>query len=91
MKKILALAVSLLTVANAFAQTEVKGTVKDSNGEPILGATVVISGTSVGTMTGEGGRYSIKLTKPKSSLLFTCITMNMTRQSQNCQAIEYLP
>lgn len=73
MKKILALAVLLLTAANAFAQTEVKGTVKDSNGEPILGATVMISGTSVGTVTDSNGKYSISLKKAASSLLFTCI------------------
>ena len=76
MKKILAFAVLLLAAAVAFAQNEVKGYVRDSNGEPVPGATVIISGTSVGTMTDLDGKYTISVKSSATSLLFTCIGYN---------------
>jgi TonB-linked SusC/RagA family outer membrane protein len=73
MKKILAFAVFLLTTANAFAQIEVKGYVRDNDGEPVPGATVIISGTDVGAVTDINGRYTISINSPDASLFFTCI------------------
>lgn len=37
--------------ASAFAQSTVKGTVNDESGEPIIGATVKVEGTSAGAIT----------------------------------------
>ena len=37
----------------------VKGSVKDSNGEPIIGASVVVKGTTNGTITDFDGNYSV--------------------------------
>lgn len=39
----------------------VTGTVKDSSGEPIIGAAVIIAGTSTGVMTDIDGNYSIQI------------------------------
>ena len=41
------------------AQTTVKGVVTDDAGEPLVGASVVVEGTQIGTMTGLDGDYSI--------------------------------
>ncbi|HLU89153.1 MAG TPA: SusC/RagA family TonB-linked outer membrane protein, partial [Cyclobacteriaceae bacterium] len=50
----------------------VRGTVTDSNGEPIPGVTVSVPGTTIGTATDLEGRYS--LTVPEgSSLAFSFI------------------
>ena len=56
----------LLTLVFAFViqfsfaqQKNVSGTVSDENGLPLLGATVVISGTSSGTTTDFDGNYTI--------------------------------
>ncbi|WP_407404373.1 SusC/RagA family TonB-linked outer membrane protein [Sodaliphilus sp.] len=38
---------------------KVSGVVKDANGEPLIGATVMVKGTSRGTATDVDGRYSI--------------------------------
>jgi len=43
-----------------FAQTvTVTGTVSDMNGEPLIGVTIQIRGTSVGTITNDEGKYSL--------------------------------
>ena len=50
----------LIASATSFAQTRtVKGVVKDTNGEPIMGAGVFVKGTSQGTVTDLDGNYSI--------------------------------
>ena len=49
-----------LIVQITFAQQQtVSGTVSDENGLPLIGATVVISGTSSGTTTDFDGNYRI--------------------------------
>ena len=66
---------ALLTLpANAFAQNvTVKGKVTDSNGEPVIGATVILSSNqSVGTQTDLDGNYSISIPS-NSSLIFSCV------------------
>ena len=40
-------------------QRTISGTVSDENGLPLLGATVVISGSSTGTTTDFDGNYKI--------------------------------
>ncbi|MDR0688353.1 MAG: TonB-dependent receptor [Prevotellaceae bacterium] len=37
----------------------ISGTVVDANGDPVTGASVVVKGSSAGTLTGVGGAYSI--------------------------------
>jgi len=44
----------------AFAQQTVKGSVKDSKGKPVAGATVIVVGTSRATTTSPEGGYSIE-------------------------------
>ena len=43
----------------AVAQNNVRGTVVDENGEPVVGATVRVAGTQTGTITGIDGNFSI--------------------------------
>ena len=42
------------------------GTVTDSNGNPLIGATVMIIGTSIGAMTDRNGAYNIPDVTPGS-------------------------
>ncbi len=59
--KVMLLFLTLLPM-QAFAQTQVTGTVTDqANGEPIIGATVKIKGTSTGVVTDIDGNYSINV------------------------------
>lgn len=49
------------------AQTQVRGTVVDEQGEPVIGATVQIKGTGQGTVTDLDGQFT--LTAPANSTL----------------------
>ena len=51
---------SLVFTTMAFAQQTVKGSVKDSKGKPVAGATVIVVGTSRATTTSSEGGYSIE-------------------------------
>ena len=43
-----------------YAQTTVSGTITDSDGEPLLGATILVEGTSDGTTSDLDGTYSLR-------------------------------
>ena len=56
----LSLVVCFLAVSVfAFAQQRVTGTVTDANGEPVIGASVIVEGTTTGTTTGVDGTFTI--------------------------------
>ena len=55
-----------------YAQTEIKGTVVDTKGETIIGATVMEQGTSNGPLTDFDGNFTIKV-KEGAILVFTYI------------------
>ena len=50
----------LILSIGAYAQITVKGHVKDSSGEPIIGATVRVAGTNGGAITDFDGNFTIK-------------------------------
>ena len=59
-KVLLTFVVGLFLSAGAFAQQiTVKGIVKDSTGEPIIGANVVVKGTTNGTITDFDGNFQL--------------------------------
>lgn len=49
----------MLLGSNAFAQSSVTGTVKDSEGLTVIGATVVVKGTAIRTTTDANGQFTI--------------------------------
>jgi hypothetical protein len=52
MKKLsLVLGLMLFCIGSILAQTTISGTVTDENGDPLLGASILVKGTSVGTVT----------------------------------------
>ena len=78
-KSIVALTCLLLTSVSAFTQTKtVTGTVTDAANEPLIGASVLVQGTSTGTITDMDGKYSISVT-PENVLVFSYV--GMTTQS----------
>ncbi|HQH40568.1 MAG TPA: TonB-dependent receptor [Bacteroidales bacterium] len=57
-----------------FAQQTVTGKVTDANnGEPLTGATVLIKGTTIGTVTDLDGSYQIKTSTPDDVLVFSFV------------------
>ena len=58
--RMLGLLLGLFLSVGAFAQIDVKGHVKDATGEPIIGATVRVTGTQVATVTDFDGNFALK-------------------------------
>lgn len=54
-------------------QRNITGSVADSAGSPVPGATVLIKGTNIGTAAGADGRYEIKVPNDNVTLIFTSI------------------
>lgn len=63
----------LFTMAASAQQLTVKGTVTDATGEPVIGANVMLKGTTNGTITDLDGHYSISGVSPSSVLTFSFI------------------
>ena len=88
LKHFLLLAVlTICFTATAVAQGTVKGKVVDAeNNEPLIGATVSVSGTTLGTVTDIDGNFVLKLTSSKATLEFKYLgykDKNMTISSKN--------
>ena len=64
MNKLLCTVMFFLCVAFGYAQQiTVKGTVKDSSGQPLMGASVLVKGTSHGTAADFDGNFELKVDK----------------------------
>ena len=61
---------SLVTI-----QIQVRGTVTDESGEPLPGATVIVKGTSIGTVTDLNGNFIIEAPSRESVLVFSFVGM----------------
>ena len=58
--RMLVLLLGLFLSVGAFAQIDVKGHVKDAQGEPVIGATVRVVGTQTATVTDFDGNFALK-------------------------------
>ncbi|MDE5997753.1 MAG: TonB-dependent receptor [Muribaculaceae bacterium] len=68
---------------SAWADT-VKGNVVDESGEPLIGVTVMVSGTSVGTATDIDGNYTINVPNiKKDQLVFSYVGMAEVKEHVN--------
>ena len=56
-----------------FAQKTVTGTVKDASGEPLIGVSVMIKGSSTGAMTDIDGNFSLPSVPSSSKLTFSYV------------------
>ncbi|MEM9886872.1 MAG: SusC/RagA family TonB-linked outer membrane protein [Bacteroidota bacterium] len=61
----------LLSLSNLLAQRTVTGTVTAASGDPLIGASVVVKGTTSGTVTDIDGQYSIVVQDEQNTLLFS--------------------
>lgn len=52
---------------------KVEGVVKDDKGEPLVGVSVIVKGTTSGTVTDIDGRYTLNINTPNPIVVFTYI------------------
>ena len=72
-KAICAIAIAMLFVFQACAQHQLTGLVSDASGSPIIGASIVIKGSTIGTVTDINGKFLIKPSNQKNTLVFSFI------------------
>lgn len=80
----------LLLPVSAYAQNQrtVTGTVVDETGEPLIGATVKVEGTAIGTATDFDGHYTLNVPTSAKKLTFSYIgykplTLDITSDVMN--------
>ena len=88
MKRVLLSSALLLVSTLTFAQSKVSGTVKDANGEPLIGVSVMEVGTNNGAVTDINGNYTLNV-KPGAKLKFSYIgfTSKTIKASGNSQIV----
>ncbi|MBQ9411092.1 MAG: carboxypeptidase-like regulatory domain-containing protein, partial [Bacteroidales bacterium] len=63
----------MVTALTLSAQTTITGIVTDDQGEPLIGAGVVVEGTTTGTITGIDGDYMLTVPANAVNLVFSFI------------------
>lgn len=58
-------------MAAVWAQRTIKGTVTDEKGESLIGASVVVKGTTMGAVTDIDGAYSLAISENATTLVFS--------------------
>ncbi len=72
MKKLsLVLTLVLFAIGATLAQRTVTGTVTDAEGIPLIGASILVKGTSSGTVTDIDGSYSLSVPEGSNTLVFS--------------------
>ena len=61
MKRTIAILSALFSCVLSFAQITIGGVVKDESGEPVPGAAVFISGSTLGTVTDLDGKWQMEV------------------------------
>ncbi|RNC63325.1 SusC/RagA family TonB-linked outer membrane protein [Proteiniphilum sp. X52] len=77
-KLMMFLTLFLMGIGLSVAQTQVRGTVVDESGEPVIGATIQIKGTSQGTVTDADGNFN--LSAPSGGTLVVSYVGMRTRE-----------
>ena len=74
MRKIALLFVALITSVTLMAQTTLRGQVLDAtNGEPLIGATVMVKGTSAGCVADFDGNFTLNIPKGKTQVVVSSV------------------
>ncbi|GAB6123891.1 hypothetical protein JCM30204_50410 [Dysgonomonas termitidis] len=71
-------------------QREIKGTVTDTQGDPLVGVTVSIKGTTKGTMTDIDGKYTLSVSNADKTLLASYIGMKPNEKPITGNIIDFV-
>ncbi len=72
-KRLLLITVQILFVTLLWAQRTVTGRVTDGQGQPLANVSVLVKGTSTGTITRTDGNYTISVTGTRPVLIFSFV------------------
>jgi TonB-linked SusC/RagA family outer membrane protein len=76
MRKVMTLLCFLISISWAFSQTRVTGKVlSGENGDPIIGATILVKGTNTGTITDTEGKFSLTVPAGAKELRISYVGM----------------
>ncbi len=82
MKKLLIIGFLLISVISSFAQFKLNGIVRDINsGETLIGANVLIKGTTFGTITDVNGNYEVVLPSGKYEVVISYVGYSPNNQN----------
>lgn len=70
-KHLLVVALVVFGIVGAMAQRTISGTVTDESGEPLIGASILVKGTSTGMVTDLDGSYSLNVPDDATTLVFS--------------------
>lgn len=70
-KLITLLLIGFMSVSHAVAQRTISGVVTDSENIPLIGASVLVDGTSLGTITDVDGTYELEVPEETTHLIFS--------------------
>ena len=80
------LACLFLSLGTMLAQTKVTGVVvSQEDNQPVVGVSILVVGTNVGTVTGADGKFSLTVPAGKSQLRFTYVGMETLEVSARPQ------
>lgn len=86
MRKILQTIVAILLLGNvAFAQTRIEGAIKDGEGAPLAGSTVLIKGTTTSAIADANGQFNLSTSK---ELPFSLLISLVGYKGQEVQIYE---
>ncbi len=66
---LLMLCLSVFGIGALMAQRTVSGTIADADGEALIGANVIVKGTTIGTVTDFDGRYELEVPEDATTLV----------------------
>ncbi len=68
-------------VSGLLAQIKITGTVVDKMNEPVIGGSILVKGTTIGTITDIDGNYEIEVPKAGQTLVYSYIGMQSKEMS----------
>ncbi len=77
----------MIVSSQLFAQSlRISGSVKDESGQPVPGVNILEKGTTNGTVADAEGKYSINVSKPDATLVFSFIGYKTIEVSTNSRS-----
>ncbi|GGH22280.1 TonB-dependent receptor [Sphingobacterium alkalisoli] len=62
-----------LSISILQQEQEIRGTVRDADGIPLAGATILVAGTAIGTSSADDGTYTLRLPAGKTQITYNML------------------